>query len=80
MLAEVQIVVCIDTEGPCADPGNPELLANWGAVDAAMDKADATMQRRGEPLRRPRTASGAAGARYPAASEGLQQAPVSSAG
>jgi Methyltransferase domain len=34
----VYVVVCIDTEGPCADPGNPELLATWDAVDAAMDK------------------------------------------
>jgi hypothetical protein len=38
VLAEVQIGICMDTEGPCADPGNPDLLADWGAVDAAMDK------------------------------------------
>src|SRR3954468_13278954 len=38
MLPEVQVVLCMDTEGPCADPGNPELLATWDAVDAAMDK------------------------------------------
>jgi SAM-dependent methyltransferase len=36
--ATVHVVVCIDTEGPCADPGNPELLATWDAVDAAMDR------------------------------------------
>ena len=28
----------MNTEGPCADPGNPELLATWEQVDAAMDK------------------------------------------
>jgi hypothetical protein len=28
----------MDTEGPCADPGNPELLPTWPDVDAAMDK------------------------------------------
>ncbi len=38
MPAQVQIVVCIDTEGPCADPERPELLASWDAVDAAMGK------------------------------------------
>jgi SAM-dependent methyltransferase len=34
----VRVVVCMDTEGPCADPGNPELLATWEQVDEAMDK------------------------------------------
>jgi SAM-dependent methyltransferase len=34
----VYVVVCMDTEGPCADPGAPDLLATWDAVDAAMDK------------------------------------------
>lgn len=34
----VHVVVCMDTEGPCADPGNPTLLATWEQVDAAMDK------------------------------------------
>lgn len=38
MSAEVYVVVCIDTEGPCADEANPELLPEWDAVDAAMDK------------------------------------------
>jgi hypothetical protein len=38
MIPHVDIVVCMDTEGPCADPGNPELLATWEAVDGAMDK------------------------------------------
>jgi hypothetical protein len=38
MIPHVDIVVCMDTEGPCADPGNPELLATWEAVDEAMDK------------------------------------------
>lgn len=38
MTASVQVVVCMDTEGPCADPGNPELLGTWPLVDAAMDK------------------------------------------
>ena len=38
MTATVHVVVCIDTEGPCADPGNPELLSTWEDVDAAMDK------------------------------------------
>ncbi|MGQ0732911.1 MAG: class I SAM-dependent methyltransferase [Acidobacteriota bacterium] len=36
--ASVQIVLCMDTEGPCADPGRPELLATWAAVDRAMDR------------------------------------------
>src|SRR3954447_3791607 len=28
----------MDTEGPCFDPDNAELLPTWDAVDAAMDK------------------------------------------
>lgn len=36
--APVYVVFCMDTEGPCADPGDRELLATWAAVDAAMDK------------------------------------------
>jgi len=36
--AGVEVVVCMDTEGPCADPGDPELLATWEQVDRAMDK------------------------------------------
>lgn len=38
MTGTVHIVVCVDTEGPCADPDDPELLPTWDAVDAAMDK------------------------------------------
>jgi hypothetical protein len=38
MLPELQVVVCMDTEGPCADPGNPELIGTWDGIDAAMDK------------------------------------------
>jgi SAM-dependent methyltransferase len=38
MVPEVQIVLCIDTEGPCADPEKPDLLGTWDAVDAAVDK------------------------------------------
>ena len=38
MPAAVHVVVCMDTEGPCADPCNPTLLATWEQVDAAMDK------------------------------------------
>ena len=35
---KVFIVFCMDTEGPCDDPENDELLKNWGTVDNAMDK------------------------------------------
>ena len=38
MSAPVLVVFCMDTEGPCADPTNPDLLASWDAVDAAMEK------------------------------------------
>ena len=38
MVSSVSVVVCMDTEGPCADPSNPDLLGTWGAVDTAMDK------------------------------------------
>jgi ubiquinone/menaquinone biosynthesis C-methylase UbiE len=38
MTSSVQIVFCMDTEGPCADPNNAELLANWELVDKAMEK------------------------------------------
>jgi SAM-dependent methyltransferase len=27
----------MDTEGPCADPGNPDLLGSWELVDSAVD-------------------------------------------
>jgi len=36
--ASVQIVFCMDTEGPCDDPSNRALLATWDAVDAAMGR------------------------------------------
>jgi SAM-dependent methyltransferase len=35
--APLYVVVCMDTEGPCADPENPELLGTWELVDGAMD-------------------------------------------
>jgi Methyltransferase domain len=38
MTGTVHVVVCMDTEGPCADPGDTELLATWADVDTAMDK------------------------------------------
>jgi len=38
MGAPVHVVLCMDTEGPCDDPANAELLPDWEAVDAAMDK------------------------------------------
>jgi SAM-dependent methyltransferase len=34
----VQVVFCMDTEGPCRDPGNSELLPDWPSVDRAMDR------------------------------------------
>ena len=34
----VHVVFCMDTEGPCDDPDNSEILKNWEAVDQAMDK------------------------------------------
>jgi SAM-dependent methyltransferase len=38
MSAPVLVVFCMDTEGPCVDPQNAELLASWEAVDRAMEK------------------------------------------
>ena len=38
MMKKVHIVFCMDTEGPCDDPKNSDLLKNWKAVDKAMDK------------------------------------------
>ena len=38
MTSSVQVVVCMDTEGPCADPETPSLLGTWDLVDEAMDK------------------------------------------
>lgn len=34
--APLQIVLCMDTEGPCADSARPDLLSSWEQVDAAM--------------------------------------------
>jgi len=34
----VEVVFCMDTEGPCNDPDNNELLHNWSLVDGAMCK------------------------------------------
>jgi len=42
-------VVCIDTEGPCNDPGDAELLATWELVDAAVDKLFDDGFRRADP-------------------------------
>lgn len=38
MRNNVYIVFCMDTEGPCDDPSNNELLNTWPKVDTAMDK------------------------------------------
>ncbi|SVB01959.1 uncharacterized protein METZ01_LOCUS154813 [marine metagenome] len=38
MKSKVYITFCMDTEGPCDDPGNDELLKNWESVDFAMAK------------------------------------------
>lgn len=38
MSAAVDVVLCLDTEGPCADPGSADLLGDWAGVEAAMDK------------------------------------------
>jgi SAM-dependent methyltransferase len=53
MSGTVHVVVCIDTEGPCVDPGDPELLATWDAVDGAMDKLfdDRPVDPLGRPMR-----------------------------
>lgn len=37
-MSTVQVVFCMDTEGPCDDPDNSELLKDWTAVDSAMSK------------------------------------------
>jgi len=37
-MKKVNVVFCMDTEGPCDDPNNVELLHNWNLVDKAMDK------------------------------------------
>ena len=46
-MSTVYVVVCMDTEGPCADPANPGLLATWDEVDAAADRLfDPSFRRR----------------------------------
>lgn len=37
-LKKLNIVFCMDTEGPCDDPENDQLLKNWEQVELAMDK------------------------------------------
>ena len=37
-MGTVKVVFCMDTEGPCDDPSNDELLSSWADVDRAMDK------------------------------------------
>lgn len=37
-MKKVFVVFCMDTEGPCNDPNNSQLLKNWKEVDYAMDK------------------------------------------
>ena len=37
-MSTVYIVFCMDTEGPCDDPLNLEILKNWKQIDIAMDK------------------------------------------
>ena len=37
-MSKVFVVFCMDTEGPCDDPCNNELLKTWSDVDMAMDK------------------------------------------
>ena len=37
-MSKLYVVFCMDTEGPCDDPGNQELLKDWNKVDLAMDK------------------------------------------
>lgn len=37
-MSKVYVVFCMDTEGPCDDPNNDELLKTWSDVDQAMDK------------------------------------------
>ena len=34
----VQLVICMDTEGPAVDPERGDILQDWAAVDRAMDK------------------------------------------
>ena len=34
----VQLVVCMDTEGPAVDPARADILRDWSAVGHAMDK------------------------------------------
>lgn len=36
--AQLNVVICMDTEGPCDDPKKSDILKTWVAVDGAMDK------------------------------------------
>src|ERR1700726_237937 len=46
-MSTVYVVVCIDTEGPCSDPANRELLATWDEANAATDRPfDPSFRRR----------------------------------
>src|SRR5262252_1552997 len=38
MTGHVQLVVCMDTEGPAVDPNRRDILQDWDAVDGAMAK------------------------------------------
>jgi len=37
-MSKLYVVFCMDTEGPCNDPNNSEILKDWNHVDPAMDK------------------------------------------
>ena len=41
-MGTVKVVFCMDTEGPCDDPSNDELLSSWANVQiyAVSDKAN----------------------------------------
>jgi SAM-dependent methyltransferase len=42
----IQLVFCMDTEGPAVDPDRADILRDWDAVDRAMDKLFAPSLRR----------------------------------
>ncbi|NQU32374.1 MAG: methyltransferase domain-containing protein [Bacteroidetes bacterium] len=37
-MSKVYVVLCMDTEGPCDDPKNTDLLKTWEEVDFAMER------------------------------------------
>ena len=39
---KLYVVFCMDTEGPCDDPNNRELLKDWNKLNPAMDKLFST--------------------------------------